>query len=148
MHLKLTPATILELNSILKMVKEYHNLDHLPYNEDIITRVLTELMKDPLLGRIWQIHQEQQVIGYTLITFGFSIEYEGKNAFIDELFLMSDARGKGIGGQVLTLIKKAAQELGIKALHLEAERSNLRAISLYHKFGFKDPDRVLMTYWI
>ena len=67
---------------------------------------------------------------------------------IDELFLTEAVRGKGYGKTALALIRDEAKALGVKAIHLEAEKSNTRAISLYRNFGFVDPDRVLMTHWI
>ncbi len=33
--------------------------------------------------------------GYAALTFGFSLEVGGRDAFIDELFLIEAARGKG-----------------------------------------------------
>jgi ribosomal protein S18 acetylase RimI-like enzyme len=48
----------------------------------------------------------------------------------------------------LQYVSEQARLLGIHALHLECERQNTPAMTLYRKFGFKDPDRVLMTYWV
>ena len=42
-------------------------------------------------------------------------------------------------------IDEHAQELGIKALHLEVERHNEKGKRLYIKKGFKEHERALMT---
>jgi len=38
--------------------------------------------------------------------------------------------------------------LGVKALHLEVERTNTAAQAFYRKIGFKDHSRYLMTKWL
>ncbi len=47
-------------------------------------------------------------------------------------------KGRGIGRQSMDyLIKYAFEELKLKALYLEVDNSNLPAINLYNKIGFK-----------
>jgi ribosomal protein S18 acetylase RimI-like enzyme len=42
----------------------------------------------------------------------------------------------------------ACPALGIHALHLEVERTNVAALRLYRKHGFEEHDRSLMTHRI
>ena len=37
---------------------------------------------------------------------------------------------------------------GVRALHLEVERENTRAQSIYRRAGFVDHDRYLLTKWL
>jgi len=59
-----------------------------------------------------------------VLAFGFSFEYKGRDAFIDELFLKEAYRKKGIGGQTMRFVEQQAKELGVHAIHLEVEKSN------------------------
>jgi ribosomal protein S18 acetylase RimI-like enzyme len=42
-------------------------------------------------------------------------------------------------------MEEACRDHGITALHLEVERTNLRAAALYRRLGFRDHDRYLLT---
>lgn len=77
--------------------------------------------------------------------FGFSFEYGGRDAFIDELYLDKAYRGKGHGKAVLEQAAIEAKELGVKAIHLEVERHNASGRKLYTKSGFETSDRELMS---
>ena len=47
-------------------------------------------------------------------------------------------RGRGVGRQSMDyLVKYAFGDLGLKSLYLEVDKTNLRAINLYDKLGFK-----------
>ena len=70
------------------------------------------------------------------LCFGYTIEFVGRDAFIDEFFIQEEARGLGIGRQVLAFAKQEAAKLGIVALHLEVARTNEKAKRLYAKAGF------------
>lgn len=76
-------------------------------------------------------------LGYIVLTFGYSLEMGGRDAFIDELFLIETVRGKGIGKRVMELIQAEARRLGVHALHLEVGRENERAQRVYRVAGFQ-----------
>ena len=41
-------------------------------------------------------------VGYLVLTLGYSLEYGGRDAFIDEVYIRSSYRGRGIGTAALT----------------------------------------------
>ena len=102
-------------------------------------------MSNQEFGRFWIIYSGDLVAGYVALTFGFSFEYKGRDAFIDELFLKADFRDKGIGRQTMEFLEKQAIELGLGAIHMEVERQNDKAIRLYTKQGYGDFDRNMLT---
>lgn len=137
-------ATEKEVPEILAMMEQFYAIDHYPFDRDGANGNLLKLIADPDIGRIWVILHNHQVIGYAALTFGFSFEYGGRNAFIDELFLISAHRQKGIGRLAIDFIEKEASKLGVQTIHLEAERHNINAIKLYKLKGFSDNGRTLM----
>ena len=76
---------------------------------------------------------------------GYSIEYGGRDAFIDEVYIRAAYRGQGIGRQAMMFAETQCRALGVRALHLEVARDNTNAHALYRKVGFVDHDRYLMT---
>ena len=139
----------LGLNDIDLMLDLMHGLQQddpwsVPFREAEVRKSLCELLVTPSAGRAFLIRHDQLPIGYLVLSFGFSLEYGGKNAWIDELFIRPDFRGKGIGSQALDFAAQTARELGAKVLHLEVNRGN-PAIDLYRRNGFKDHDRFLLS---
>ena len=103
------------------------------------------LVRDPALGRVWIVEVDESAVGYAALTLGWSLEYGGRDAFVDDLYVAPLHRGRGRGGAALAAVEAAARELGVRSLHLEVERGNVRAQELYRRRGFADNERRLMT---
>ena len=103
-----------------------------------------QLLNDPTLGRIWICEQDGEAIGYVVLTLGFSMEYGGRDAFVDNLFIRRGLRGKGMGGQLLDTLIGECTRLNVRALHLEVGRANYKAFAFYRSCGFQDNDRQLL----
>ena len=108
-------------------------------------RALRQLLALPEAGAVWLAEVGGEAVGYLAVTWGFSLEYHGRDAYIDELYVAPAHRGRGIGREALELADAACRSRGIRALHLEVERANVRAEALYRQAGFLDQDRRLMT---
>ena len=124
---------------------EFYAESGYPFNLDSASGALLELIDDSKLGRLWLIQSSQKPVGYIAVTFGFSLEFHGRDAFIDEFFVQAACRGAGLGTRVLKTIEIECQALGIQALHLEVERVNSVGHELYRKHGFRDHDRYLLS---
>jgi len=108
---------------------------------------LRELLGNPLVGHAFLIHHSERCIGYIVLSFDFSLEFGGKNAWIDEFFVQREFRSQGVGSKAIAFAVQTARECGAKVLHLEVNRGN-RAIDLYRRFGFEDHDRYLLSKWL
>jgi GNAT superfamily N-acetyltransferase len=82
------------------------------------------------------------------VALGFSFEYRGREAFVDELFIAESHRGRGLGREALEIAEAYCREAGVNALHLEVERHREDALELYRRRGFTDHGRTLMTKWL
>src|SRR5262249_12092630 len=99
-------------------------------------------------GRAWLFSVNDELAGYVILTLGYSFEYRGREAFIDELFVESKFRGEGLGRQAMEFVEQRARELGVNVVHLEVDRGNDPALALYRRTGYVDHDRYLMTKWL
>jgi GNAT superfamily N-acetyltransferase len=106
---------------------------------------LEALVGDETLGRVWVIRAGGAAIGYVVLTLGYSLEYGGRDACIDELYVREAYRGQGGGSRTLSFVAEVCRALGVCALHLEVERANRGAYGVYRKAGFVDHDCYLMT---
>jgi GNAT superfamily N-acetyltransferase len=137
----LITAKVDNLPELLELMQEYYAYDELEFSKTTALAALRDLLAEPVLGRIWLICRDNLIIGYVALTFGYSLEFGGRDAFVDELFIQEGHRGRGIGTEALELVKSAAKAIGIGALHLEVERGNKKALRFYRSSGFEDRDR-------
>jgi len=67
--------------------------------------------------------------GYSVVSFIYSLEFHGRAAFIDEMYIREGYRKRGIGVKALEYVADFCRSTRIDALPLEAERSNESAQS-------------------
>lgn len=130
---------------LLQMMADFYKIDGYPFDYPLTHKNFTEFLQKEHLGRGWLILHQDLIIGYLLLCFGFSFEFGGRDAFLDELFIKEAFRGKGAGTAAVEFVSSEAPKHGVKALHLEVELTNEKAFSLYRKKGFKEHQRRLMT---
>jgi GNAT superfamily N-acetyltransferase len=108
---------------------------------------LDRLLSDNSLGQAWLIQIDSQPVGYMVVTFSYSLEFQGRDALLDELYLRDPYR-PDFGGPSLQFAQAFCRSLGVNALHVEMERDNRPAQALYRAAGFEDDDSYLMTKWL
>jgi GNAT superfamily N-acetyltransferase len=143
--LSLRDTNLSDIDQLLDLIHDFYQHFDYPYTESEKRLTLEALFERPTAGRIYLIEKDEKIVGYVFLSFYFSIEFGGRTAFIDELFVLPRDRGQGTGSRVIHLVEQKCLELNLKAIHLESERTNKGAIALYLKLGFVDYDRQLMT---
>ena len=103
------------------------------------------LVADASLGRLWWIEDAGETAGYVALCFGWSLEYQGRDAFVDDLYLRPAFRRRGLGERALAAVEAEARALGVRRLHLEVERDNDAGRALYARRGFLGNDRLLLS---
>jgi diamine N-acetyltransferase len=126
-------------------MRAYYKEDGYPFVEAEARSALMQLVGDERLGRVWVAPSESRIVGYLAVTLGFSLEYRGRDAFIDELYIGSDSRGRGLGTEAIGVAEAYCREVGVNALHLESEEHRTSALELYRRSGFEHHDRRLLT---
>ena len=139
------PADVSDLDALLEFVKAYYDFDGIPYRSERIRIALDILLRDPSLGRVWIIRFGRKAVGHAILTFGYDLEFNGRQATITELFIAPAYRSRRMGSKMIKLIEETCRQLGIGALELQVERDNVRAQSLYRKLGFRAHDRIPMS---
>lgn len=120
----------------------------IPFNESSARAAFHQFLSLRTFGRIWLLYDGAAVVGYIILTIGFSFEFRGHDAFIDELYIVPRHRRRGFGRQAMAVVEQKAREMGVNAVHLEVDRGNESALELYRRAGYVDHDRFLMTKWL
>lgn len=140
-------AALDDLPALLALQAEFYAHEGYPWERVRAERVMRELLGEPLYGLLFAAVADSAIVGYLVVTFGFSLEFGGRDAFVDELYVEESARGRGLGTEALRVAEQACAEAGIHALLLEVEHVNPRARALYERSGYVAHDRHLMTKW-
>jgi ribosomal protein S18 acetylase RimI-like enzyme len=143
-ELKFDVVTEAHVGPLLAMARAFHFEDGHPLTPDGEAAV-EQIARGAPLVRAWIILEAAQMIGYVVLTLGYSIEHGGRDGFIDDLYLIPEARGGGRGKKVLAFALGQAAALGIKTLHLEVDIDNERARRVYQAAGFVQNNRRLMS---
>ena len=130
-----------QLEELLPLVSAYHVFEDVESSSEQRRSSVARLLKDKSLGEIWLIRKPGALIGYIAICYSYSIEFGGRDAFIDEFYVEAAEHGKGIGSKVLADVAALLCARGIVALHLEVDGTNERARAAYVRAGFSSRDK-------
>lgn len=129
-------------------MQQLYAQDGLGYDESRARLAIDGLFEEPAHGGIWLIHADSAAIGYLVLTIGYSLEFHGRYALLDEFFMVREWRSQGIGTRALAFAEEWCRSHGLRALRLEVGHRNPRALGLYQRTGFEVHDRHLMTKWL
>ena len=130
-----------QLEELLPLVSAYHAFEDVESSLRQRRSSLAKLLRDNRLGEIWLVRKLNVLIGYIAVCYSYSIEFGGRDGFIDEFYIDAAERGKGIGSKVLMEVSALLRERDIVALHLEVDGTNERAKSAYARAGFSSRDK-------
>ena len=144
---RLEPLTAEQVEAVVSLCETYYRAENYPFDRAHMTRAFQLLRDNEDLGRIWSVlAPDGEPVGYLAVTLGFSLEYGGRDAFLDEMYVAAEFRGKGLGRALIEQALDWCRNRDVRAIHLEVESINDIADSLYRKMGFGGNDRRLLTY--
>ena len=142
------PVASSDVESVIKLMQAFYAIDKYPFDVDKSKKLVITFLENENLGSAWLIYFENEIVGYIILTFIFSFEYQGRIGFLDELYLLEKARGKGIGAKAIDFIQEEALKLKLKVIYLEVEKHNKNAQKLYIASDFVSHNRKLMKYTV
>lgn len=84
---------------------------------------------------------KENLLGYAMIAHSFSTEYGRPCIWIEDLYLLETARGKGLASQFLEFL---AEKYSDHIMRLESENENEHAMEVYKRNGFSEMPYVEM----
>ena len=134
------PAEPRDSRVLQEMMKEFNEAEGIVWNEARSAAGIDLLLKNPDLGFIF-VAEKKQLLGYAVVTFGFDLEYGGRDAFVTEIFVKREARRSGVATSLLEQTEEKAKDNGVLALHLQVQPTNEAAYRLYEKMGYRKVPR-------
>src|SRR5262249_45753756 len=134
-----------DIDVLLVLRREFCRHQEIAFDEQRARVALARLLDDQSLGRVWLIDSRGATVGYVVLIFSYGLEFDGRDAYVDEIYLQEPYRGRGLGPKALLFAEGVCAALGVRALHLGVDHNNSRALAAYVKAGFEDRNHCLLT---
>lgn len=137
MDFQIRKMIIDDKKEVLAMMEEFYSSDAVYTNgsKTIFERDIdTCIMDNPYLEG-FVFYSEMNYLGYAMISKSFSTEFGKPCIWLEDLYLKSEYRGRGIIPLFLEYIKQIYRDC---IYRLEVEKENSHAVHVYRKSGFKE----------
>ena len=99
------------------------------------------VIADPSLGFLLLAITEGTPVGVVYAASHLSLEHGGVVGWLEELYVLPERRGQGIGSRLLTEVIARARELSWRAIELEVVAGHERVVPLYLRHAFQPLSR-------
>ena len=140
----LRAAGLADLPLVLPRTRALNHHEGIAVSDADLEAALRVLLGDPGLGGVWLVERDGAPIGYAIVTFGYDLEFAGRDAWLTELWIDDDARGSGAGAAALAALEAALRVHDVRALHLQVRADN-PAVRVYERAGFTAVPRTIMS---
>jgi GNAT superfamily N-acetyltransferase len=100
-------------------------------------RALGEILSNAAIGRIYVVRESDAVIAMASLLYTVSTAEGGKAAWLEDVVVRPDRRGRGIGRMLLEYVAARARADGVLRITLLTDPGNARAHALYRGLGFR-----------
>lgn len=118
-----------------------HELSPDPHKQ---RRALEAILEDPSRATVFVARDGERIVAMAALHYTTSTAEGGKSAWFEDLCVLPEERGKGIGPQLLGFVLEAAKKAGALRVTLLTDGDNERAQALYRKLGFKPSSMLMM----
>ena len=134
-------ASPADIPQLLALVRRYWEFERIAGFDALrVELTLQQLLADAQLGAAWVAEEHGQLRGYLVAVLLLSLEHGGLMAEVDELFVLPQARGRGLGAQLLAAAEAALAARGCVRLQLELGVANEAARAFYARKGYRARD--------
>jgi ribosomal protein S18 acetylase RimI-like enzyme len=138
-------ATGDDVPMLVALMREFYAEGGYPLPGAAATHAFHALLAEPRLGAVWLAEDSTTVVGYIVLTLGFSMNYGALRGCIDDLYVQPSARGRAIGAALLATLRAACVARGVKELWVEVGAENGAARRLYERAGYTDTGHLLLS---
>lgn len=134
-----------DVAALAEQVAALHAHEHIVSTPARCAQHLHTLIDHPELGCTLVLIESGALVGYCLLSWCFSLEFDGRFALLDELYIAPEFRGGGRARHAIEAAIDHCRSAGASALRLEVANDNHRAAELYRRLDFRAETRQLMT---
>lgn len=132
-----------DLEVLLRLCARYCQADSHDFDPLTATGGFRPLLDSDRHGVVWLSLDGDEVVGYAVVTWSWSIESGGPDALLDEIYV--DRPGHGHGSALVAHLLDDCRRRGLPRVFLETEGANEQARRFYSRRGFRSEDSVWMV---
>ena len=144
-RVRIRVARTADVPALLAMMVDFNRHEKIAWRPRTIERALRALLADRGIGLVMVAEQARVPIAYTVVSYGYDLEFAGRDAFVTELFVSAPHRQQGIARRLLSTLLARVRKEHVHALHLVVRPENRKARALYADLGFARVPRLIMT---
>jgi len=137
-----SPARPEDAGTVISLLAAQLDEHAIPLARELLARSVTAALADDSRALILVAREGGHSVGVAFVSFQSSLERGGRIAWLEELYVLPDRRGAGIGSRLVQATLDVARERGCMSVELEVESSHARAAHLYRRAGFRPLERV------
>lgn len=132
------PLAAEDFEQVLGMMKVFYASDALLIHpeEAVLRRTLQDAIGENPYVEGFALEEEGTLAGYGMVAKSYSTEAGGECVWIEDIYILPQFRGKGIGTGFLQFVQ--AYFSGAARIRLEAEPENEKALAVYRAAGFTE----------
>jgi ribosomal protein S18 acetylase RimI-like enzyme len=135
--MQITPANSLDIPTLCGLLNVLFSQEaDFKANYEAQSRGLSEIISDPQIGLILVARLGGQVVGMVNLLYTISTALGGRVALLEDMIVSPEARGSGVGSQLLKQAIEHARANGCKRITLLTDETNDLAQHFYQQHGF------------
>lgn len=128
-----TPQDVPSIFSLIKALAEYEKLSHLVTGNE--SELESHLFGDKPVIEAIVAETQTQIVGFALFFYNYSTFLTKPGIYLEDLFVLPEYRGEGIGKALLIELARLALDRGCGRLEWSVLDWNESAIGFYERMG-------------
>lgn len=138
-------ATGADAEALLVCMADFNAADGIPFEAARTRPALGRLLADDRLGRVTLREEAGEIVAYAVVTWGWDLEFDGRDAWLTELWVAPGRRGAGLGRALVGAVEQVCVAHEVHALHLMVRAENAPAQAVYAALGYAPPPRLTLS---
>jgi GNAT superfamily N-acetyltransferase len=128
-------AAVADADEVARLLHDFNvEFDTPTPGPEVLAGRLRRLLADP--EQTVALVAGEPAVAVALVTLRPNVWYEGHVALLDELYVVPERRGQGIGSAVIELLLSLARERGVALVEINVDEGDVDAQRFYERHGF------------
>jgi|GEM_PF-2556000 len=137
MNVQIQQATPIDMDRLLDLLMAFRQHLQMPVlTQDQLRSAVQILLKDPMCDFVLATSATGSGLAYTQTRYFYSLWSLGLEAKLEDLFVVPEMRGQGLGSQLLAFSIECARQRQCRLIAFNTNEKNTAARNLYTQQGF------------
>jgi GNAT superfamily N-acetyltransferase len=134
--MQIVKAKSTDIPLLIGMMTQFNKEESIENAIEVMEKTLELSFSNPDHVQTYLAVKNEKVIGYVHVCFSFSFEYQGLEASIDEIYVLSEFRGKGLAKEIVRKVETVIRPKGVVVLRADVSDDKPWLNGFYKTIGF------------